>query len=302
MSLARSSKLQNWSLARYSTAVFDECNLNQYLEFHDVVSIAGTHHFHIVIICDYDDQMDSFKQLYEVCCDFNIKSPSYMREVVSRILGGSIHSDRVELVDVHRQKDPLLKSLLSKMRGMSGDAMIQLFLLESLCVSPTASLSEDGSFNPVFDKPMDSYPDKLPRFPKFMYDVDGVPPIRPNQTKIVSPRHKPLEKMGRYWHRFMTFDIKEDDLIEVMWYECGQTKKTDTRPWTRILSWFDNGLDYVCKYDTAMISWKELTSPEIRSMWSKLPYAKDNRVNLSMFRTPFALQGTELRPGDDLIM
>jgi len=43
-------------------------------------------------------------------------------------------------------------------------------------------------------------------------------------------------------------------------------------------------------------------SPEIRSVWTKFPYAEDNRVNLSMFRTPFALQGTELRPGDDLIM
>ena len=51
-----------------------------------------------------------------------------------------------------------------------------------------------------------------------------------------------------------------------------------------------------------MVSWKELMSPEIRSVWPKFPYAKDNRVNLSMFRTPFALQGTEVRPGDDLIM
>ena len=175
-------------------------------------------------------------------------------------------------------------------------------LFEYLCVSPIEPLSNDGSFNLVFDKPFDSYPDKLPRFPNFMYDVNGVPPIRPNQSKIVSPRHKTLEKMGRYWHQFMTFDIKEDDLIEVMWYECGQTKKTDTGPWTRILSWFDNGLDYVCKYDTAMVSWKELTSPEIRSVWTKFPYAKDNRVNLSMFRIPFALQGTELCPNDDFIM
>jgi hypothetical protein len=154
----------------------------------------------------------------------------------------------------------------------------------------------------VFEKPLDSYPDKLPRFPLLMYDVDGVPPIRPNQTKIVSPRHKMLEKMGRWWFPFLTRDIKDDDLIEVMWYECGQTKKTQSGPWTRIHSWFDNGLDYVCKYDTAMVSWKELMSPEIRSLWPKFPYAKDNKVNLSMFRTPFALQGTELRPGDDLIM
>jgi len=51
-----------------------------------------------------------------------------------------------------------------------------------------------------------------------------------------------------------------------------------------------------------MVSWKDLTSPEIRSVWTKLPYAKDNRVNLSMFKNPFALQGTELRSGDDLIM
>ena len=99
-----------------------------------------------------------------------------------------------------------------------------------------------------------------------MYDVDGVPLIRPNQTKIVSPRHKMLEKTGWYWIQFMTFDINDNDLIEVMWYECSQTTKTHTGPWTRILLWFDNGLDYVCKYYTAMVSWKELMSPEIRSM------------------------------------
>ncbi len=143
--------------------------------------------------------MDSFKQLFGINYEYNIKSPSYMREIVSDILGGSIHTDRIDIVDVHRQKDPLLKNLLSKMRGMSGDAKIQLSLFESLCVSPRESLSADDSFNPVFDKPLDSYPDKLPRFPLLMYDVDGVPPIRPNQTKIVSPRHKMLEKIGRYW-------------------------------------------------------------------------------------------------------
>jgi hypothetical protein len=302
MALTRSNKFKNRSLARYSTVVFDECNLNQHLEFHDAVSIAGAHHFQIIIICDYDDQMDAFKQLYSINYEYNLKSPSYMREVVADILGGSIHAGRIELVDVHRQKDPLLKNLLSKMRGMSGDAKAQLSLFESLCVSPIEQLSNDDSFKPVFEKPLDSYPDKLPRFPLLMYDVDGVPPIRPNQTKIVSPRHKMLEKMGRWWFQLMTRDIKDDDLIEVMWYECGQAKKTQSGPWTRIHAWFDNGLDYVCKYDTAMVSWKELMSPEIRSVWPKFPYAKDNKVNLSMFRTPFALQGTELRPGDDLIM
>jgi hypothetical protein len=314
MSLTRANKFQNRSLARYSTVVFDECNLNQYLEFQDAIEIAGAHHFQIIIICDYDDQMDSFKQLYGINFGFNIKSPSYMRSIVSQFLNGPIHTGRIELIDVHRQKDPLLKNLLSKMRGMSGDAKAQLALFESLCVSPITTLSDNSSdddgdddddgdeFNPVFEKPMDSYPDKMPRFPIFIYDVHGVPPIRPNQTKLVSPRHKMLEKMGRYWLKFMTSNIQEDDLIEVMWYECGQTRKTVTGPWTRVLSWFDNGLDYVCKYDTAMVSWKELMSPEIRSVWPKFPYAKDNRVNLSMFRTPFALQGTELRPGDDLIM
>jgi hypothetical protein len=135
-----------------------------------------------------------------------------------------------------------------------------------------------------------------------MFDEDGVPPIRPNHAKIVYPRHKMLEKLGRHWFKLLTSDIGDDDLIEVMWYECGQTIKTSTGPWTRILSWFDDGLDYVCKYDTAMSSWKELMSPEIRALWPKFPYAKDNRVNLSMFRTPFALRGTELRPNDDLIM
>jgi hypothetical protein len=80
-----------------------------------------------------------------------------------------------------------------------------------------------------------------------MYDVDGFPPIRPNQTKIVSPRHKMLEEMGRYWFQLMASDIKGNDLIEVMWYECGQTKKTAFDQWARILSWFDYGLEYVCK-------------------------------------------------------
>ncbi len=87
-----------------------------------------------------------------------------------------------------------------------------------------------------------------------------------------------------------------------MWYECGQTKKTMTGPWTNILAWFDNGLDYVCKYDIAMISWRELRSPGVRPLWPNFPYHKENRVKLSMFRTPFALQGTELCPGDALIM
>jgi hypothetical protein len=65
-------------------------------------------------------------------------------------------------------------------------------------VSPLPSSDELDIFNPIFDKPMDSYADKLPRFPIFVFDGDGVPPIRPNQTKIVSPRHKILEKMGRF--------------------------------------------------------------------------------------------------------
>jgi hypothetical protein len=51
-----------------------------------------------------------------------------------------------------------------------------------------------------------------------------------------------------------------------------------------------------------MVSWKELISPEIRDVWPKLPYAKDKWVIISMFRAPFALQGTELHPGDDLII
>ena len=43
-------------------------------------------------------------------------------------------------------------------------------------------------------------------------------------------------------------------------------------------------------------------SLEVRAIWPDFPHHKDNIVNLSMFRTPFALQGTELRPDDDLIM
>ena len=301
MSLTRCNKFQSRSLARYSTVVLDECNLNQHLEFQDAIEVAGAHHLQIIIVCDYDDQMDAFKQLYSINYDFNIKSPSYMRDIVSEFLGGSIHTGRIELVDVYRQKDPLLKNLLTKLRGMSGDSRSQLSTFETLCVSPLASDGEHV-FNPVFAKPMDSYADKLPRFPIFVFDEDGVPPIRPNQTKIVSPRHKMLEKMGMFWLNSMSHDVDDDDLIEVMWYECGQTKKTATGPWTDILAWFDNGLDYVCKYDTAMVSWKELRSPEVCAIWPKFPYHKENRVNLSMFRTPFALQGTELRPGDDLIM
>jgi hypothetical protein len=53
--------------------------------------------------------MDAFKQLYNVNYRFNIKSPSYMREIVAEFLGGSINTGRIELVDVHRQTDPLLK-------------------------------------------------------------------------------------------------------------------------------------------------------------------------------------------------
>jgi len=113
-------------------------------------------------------------------------------------------------------------------------------LFESLCVSPLSKpfddIDNDDEFNPVFEKPMESYPDEIPIFPIFIYDVDGIPPIRPNQTKVVSPRQKMLEKMGRYWLKLLTSDIQEDDLIEVMWYECDQTRKTQTGPWTRILS------------------------------------------------------------------
>ena len=100
----------------------------------------------------------------------------------------------------------------------------------------------------------------------------------------------------------MMLEIKEDDLIEVMWYECGQTKRIAYGKWTCIFSCFDNGLDYECKNDTAMVSWKELMSPKTCAVWPKFHHAKDNRINLSMFRTPFILQGTELRPGSDLIM
>ena len=104
---------------------------------------------------------------------------------------------------------------------------------------------------------MDSYADKLSRFPMFMFDEDGVPPIRPNQTKIVSPRHKMLEKRGRFWLNSMSRDIDDDDLVEIMWYECSKTKKTASGPWTVILAWFDNGLDHVCKYDTAIYGFLE---------------------------------------------
>jgi thymidine kinase len=135
-SLMRSNKLKSRSLARYSTVVLDECNYNQITEFRDAIEVAGAHHFYIVVICDYDDQMDCFKQLHGINYELNIKSPSYMHSVISGSLGPSIHSGRIELVDVHRQKDPLLKNLLSKMRGMSGDEKSQLTLFESLCVSP----------------------------------------------------------------------------------------------------------------------------------------------------------------------
>jgi hypothetical protein len=300
MSHTRSNKFDQRLLARHSVVVLDECNLNQYIEFQDAIEIAGAHHLQIVIICDYDDQMDAFKQLYGICCDFAFKSPSYMRDIVSKFLGGSIHVGRIELVDVHRQKDPLLKKLLLNLRGMSGDSEAQVNLFTSLCVSPIAF--PNNVFNPVFAKPLDSYSDKIPRFPIFNIDDDGYPPIRPCHTKIVSPRHKMLQKMGKFWLDFMSSEIDDDDLIEVMWSECGQIPKTKTGPWTQILAWFDNGLDYVCKYDTAMVPWRELKSPDVREVWTKFPYHKESRVNLSMFRTPFALQGTELRPEDDLIM
>ena len=120
-----------------------------------------------------------------------------MRDNVSDFLGGTIHTGHVDLVDVHRQKDPLLKNLFKQICGMSGDAKTQLVLFKSLCASPLSSLSDGNIFNLKFDKPLDSYPDKLPRFPIFMYDIDIVLSISPNQTKIVSPRHKILEKMGR---------------------------------------------------------------------------------------------------------
>jgi hypothetical protein len=80
--------------------------------------------------------MDAFKQLYSVNYRWNISSPSHMRETVAEYLGGSINTGRIELIDVHRQKDPLLKTLLSNLRGMSGDTKAQLSLFESLCVSP----------------------------------------------------------------------------------------------------------------------------------------------------------------------
>ena len=300
MSLTRSNKFQQRAIARHSVVVLDECNLNQYPEFQDAIEIAGAHHLQIIIICDYDDQMDAFKQLYGIQYNFNIKSPSYMREIVSKFLGGSINVGRVDLVDVYRQKDPLLKKLLLQLRSMSGDSKAQVDLFTSLCVSPLVPWN--GVFNPVFAKPMDSYLDKIPRFPIFNIDDDGYPPIRPNHTKIVSPRHKMLQKMGKFWLNFLSSELDDDDMVEVMWSECGQQIKHKEGAWAQIHSWFDNGLDYLCKYDTAMVSWRELKSPQVREVWTDFPYHKKNRVNLSMFRTPFALQGTELLPGDDLIM
>ena len=81
-----------------------------------------------------------------------------MRDIASDFLGGSIHTGRDDLVDVHRQKDPLLKNLLSKMRGMSGDTKTQLVLFKTLCVSPVSSPLGGDVFNPIFDKPLDSFP------------------------------------------------------------------------------------------------------------------------------------------------
>ena len=54
--------------------------------------------------------MDCFKQLHGINYELNIKSPSFMRGVISGSLEPYIHSGRIELVDVHRQKDPLLKN------------------------------------------------------------------------------------------------------------------------------------------------------------------------------------------------
>jgi len=106
MSLPRQNKLVQRSIARHSTAVLDECNLNQLGEFKDAVDLAGAHHLQLIVICDYDDQMDTFKQLYGINCDVNIESPSYMRETVASCLGGSIHTGCIELNEVYREKDP----------------------------------------------------------------------------------------------------------------------------------------------------------------------------------------------------
>ena len=79
------------------------------------------------------------------------------------------------------------------------------------------------------------------------------------------------------------------------------TKKRIDGEWSRVHAWFPSESAYICKYDTAMVSWKELRDPEVQALWKTFPYQKLSCINLSMFRTPFALQGTELRHEDDII-
>jgi hypothetical protein len=283
--LSSDGRLKARSIERYSTIVIDEANLNSFVEFMDAIQVAGAHHMQIVVICDYDDSHDTFKQLYGIYYHFNIKSPSFMRARIASTLGGEPTVGRIAMTEVFRQKDELLKSLLRCMRDMSGDAKGQLSLYKSLCTRP-----REGFVDELF-----------PRFVRMAWNAPFLN-IRPNNTKIVSPRHKILETMGQRWLNHMTSAYEDDMLIEVMWSKCGMTKKnkSDTE-YSRIHSWFDNDSEYICKYDTAMVSWKELNNPEVRAVWKTFPYQKLSCINLSMFRTPFALQGTELRLEDDII-
>ena len=285
--LLRGGRLQSRSIARYSAIVIDEANLNARGEFMDAIDVAAAHHFHIFIICDYDDEIDKFKQLYAVNYHINLSSPSYMREIIANALGGAPTVGRLNMREVFRQRDDQLKRLIQHMRGMSGDARGQLTLFNSLCANRDVTMHNDTGY---------------PNFLRVRFDSEFMPKIRPNHTKIVSPRHKILQNMGRLWFHSMTADFTDETMIEVMWSNCGQTMKTPNGKYSRFLSWFDTEQDYVCKYDTAMVSWKELMHPEVRSLWPSFPYEKDSAVNLSMFRTPFALQGTELAPEDNMIM